>query len=394
MKNIIWVNILFLFVLSPLSIFGQERTLNILYSGSLRGELEPCGCSPKTDFGGVARLSGYIKDNKTDLLPYLLIDAGNFSGEGTPQGRLKTETMLKVFGTMGYDSVAFLENEMVFSKELLDPLKGKYKIPVVSKNFPGGKNISVMRDTLRINIGVDPRDFKKGELNILLTDIPVSGSKDIRGWDIIINSSGEILEEPLRINDTIVVTGYPKGKKTGMLTLHIASSGKINGFKHRWLLLGEDTVEDRVIRRILKDHDLHVAQLLKEKEGERPVTENPSYAGVSRCAECHQPFVESWNGTKHSSAFSSLEKVGKSFDPECVTCHTAGFGESGGFYSINTTPGLSNVQCEACHGPGIEHISDNARPMQPVGEAICLQCHTKDSSPDFSYRSYLEKIKH
>ena len=58
--------------------YGQTRTLNIVYTGVVAGELEPCGCSPKTDFGGVARRAGYLTEHRKTLSPYILIDAGNF----------------------------------------------------------------------------------------------------------------------------------------------------------------------------------------------------------------------------------------------------------------------------------------------------------------------------
>jgi hypothetical protein len=390
MKRLSLINLVLLMLL-PLTAQAQERVLNILYTGSLQGELEPCGCSPKTDFGGVARLSGYLERHKKELSPYLLLDAGNFSGEDTPQGRLKTETMLKAFGTMGYDSVAFLKREAVFPDEFLSSLKAKYKVPVVSKYLPYEKDISISSGTFDIHIGVEPGDFRTGKINILLTDIPVSEAKDIKGWDIIIDSSGEILDDPLRINDTIIVTGYPKGKRTGVLTLEFDSSKKITGFTHRWLLLGEDTAEAPAVRRLLSEYDSRVAQIFKEAE--RPVTET-SYLGVSKCAECHRLFVERWEKTKHARAFSDLQRAGKSFDPECVICHTVGFGEEGGFYSIKATPGLANVQCEACHGSGREHLLDIEKPLKPVTASVCLTCHTKDRSPDFDYPAYLKKIRH
>ena len=101
-------------MLFPSVINGQTRTLNIIYTGGVAGELEPCGCSPKTDFGGVARRAGYLTEHRKTLSPYILIDAGNFSDKGTPQGRLKADAMLKALSIMKYDAVAFLKMEKEF----------------------------------------------------------------------------------------------------------------------------------------------------------------------------------------------------------------------------------------------------------------------------------------
>lgn len=387
-------------------VYGQTRTLNILYTGGVAGELEPCGCSPKTDFGGVARRAGYIAEHRTMLSPYVLIDAGNFLDKDTPQGRLKAEAMLKALSIMKYDAVAVSKNENGFPYDFLSALLKKYKLPVVSDMVKYKESVSIRRNGIEVNLSMNPKNFKEGKLNILLSDMPISEIKLLKGWDIIILSSGETLEEPLKanpvrkdmtelsngVNGTIIVSGYPKGERLGILTLQIDSrSEKMLEFKHRWQALGRDIKEDINIQKILKKYDIKVAKLLKDDY--KPPAEI-SYLGVSKCIECHQSFVESWEKTQHASAFATLKGVGKSGDPECLKCHTVGFGEAGGFYSINTTPWLADVQCEVCHGPGGDHLTDFSGPMQPVTESVCLKCHAKSQSPDFNYPVYLEKIKH
>jgi hypothetical protein len=394
MRKYILVNILLLSILLPVTSSGhdgQGRSLNILYTGSLDGELEPCGCSPKTDFGGVARLSGFIEKNRKALSPYLLIDAGNFVGDDTPQGRLKAETLLQAFSAIKYDLIAFQKNETKFTDDFIPSLAKKYKIPVVSNTHHYKLSISKTKNALNVHISADPGDHEENQLNILLTDLPLSECKEMQGWDVIINSSGEILDEPLSLNNTIIVTGYPKGKKLGMLTLNIDTKGKMTVVKHRWQPLGNDIKEDKKVRQILNDYDSQVAGLLKETERPRKET---SYLGIAKCAECHQLFIDIWKKTGHANALLSIENTGKSSDPECLVCHTVGFGEDGGFYSIATTPDLANVQCEVCHRSGRDHLMDFYKPMEHVTEAVCMRCHTKDKSPDFSYKDYLEKIKH
>ena len=394
MRKCILICILILSVLLPAAVSGSNvhgRSLNILYTGGLDGELEPCGCSPKTDYGGLARISGYISANRKTLSPYLLMDAGNFSGKDTPQGRLKAETLLQSFAAMKYDVIAVQKNEAEFTGNFISSLIEKYKIPFVSNSNHYKLSISKTRNTLHVHVSADPGDIEENQFNILLTDLPLSECKEMQGWDVIITSSGEILEEPLSLNNTIIVTGYPKGKKLGILTLHIGANGKTTGFEHRWQPLGTDIEEDKKIRQILNEYDARVAALLKATKKPLKVT---SYLGIAKCAECHQLFVDTWNKTGHARALLSLRNTGKSSDPECLVCHTVGFGEDGGFHSMDTTPGLANVQCEACHGAGRDHLTNYYKPMRQVTEAVCKRCHTKDKSPDFSYKDYLEKIKH
>lgn len=379
-----------LFLLSTVT-YAQESKINIIYTGGMEGELEPCGCSPKTDFGGLPRMSGYLEEHKNELAPYILLDSGNFSDKNTPQGRLKAEAMLKSFSLIKYDAVAFSGREEMLSEDFFRPLLKEYKVPVVSGLSAYSQSVVIKRETLNINVSTDPGDYQKNMLNIFLTGLSISEAKLINGWDLIISSSGEILDVPLKINSTIIVSGYPKGKKLGILTVQTDIAGNIRDFQYRWQSLGNDIREDKRVRNVLNDYDIKVAGLLREPGKTLTGT---TYLGIAKCAECHQPFAKSWEKTRHARAFSSLEQAGKSANPECLECHTVGFGEEGGFFSIETTPGLSNVQCEVCHGLDREHLSDYSRPMKPVTESVCLKCHTETSNPDFNYPVYLEKIKH
>lgn len=386
----------FLAVLLPFNAYGEERVLNILYTGAIKGNLEPCGCSPKTDSGGFARLSGYISANRADLKPYILVDAGGSTSKDTPQGRLKTEAVVRSFGIIGYDAVAFLKGEDRPPEGFLSPLIESTGANAVSDTHPYPGSVQLEAGPFKVNISADPLAHKKGRLNILLTDRPVAEAGAIigssGGWDVIVTSSGEVVEEPVRADGAVIVSGYPRGKKLGVLELRVEGEDKVAGFSHRWQPLGREIPEDTDVRNVLDEYDANVAALLRDEERKAPSV--TSYLGSKSCSECHQPFVESWDDTRHAGAFATLEKAGKSKDPECVNCHTTGYGEEGGFYSMTSTPALANVQCEQCHGPGIEHVSDYTVPMRLVGEGVCLKCHTGENSPDFDYKTYLEKIKH
>ena len=391
MKLLRMTSLVLLIVSYPFSTYGEDRIMNVLYTGSLQGELEPCGCSPKTDFGGVARLSGYLAENKAVLDPFILIDAGNFTGENTGQGRLKAEAMIKSFSLMKYDAVAISKNEKIFESKFLESIIREHKIPAISGKYNLKESMELNRAGTKVNISLNIDGNRKGMLNILLTDRKLSEARGIVGWDIIILSSGEEIDEPVSFNGTVIVSGYPKGKKAGVLTINVDDIGRVMDFSHRWQPLGDDIIESEAVRDVLNDYDRKVAALMKEKE--RPQS-GVTYVGVSKCGECHQIFVESWKETSHGSAFESLINVGKSADPECLVCHTVGYGEKGGFYSIESTPQLADVQCESCHGLDLRHLSDFSEPMKKVEKSVCLKCHTEEQSPDFEFSTYREIIRH
>jgi len=82
--------------------------------------------------------------------------------------------------------------------------------------------------------------------------------------------------------------------------------------------------------------------------------EGPAYMGGSKCKKCHIKQYKTWKVTKHAKAFSCIDAEHQK-DPECIKCHTTGYGK-GGFVDTDKTPQFENVQCEQCHGPGGNHI--------------------------------------
>jgi len=95
----------------------------------------------------------------------------------------------------------------------------------------------------------------------------------------------------------------------------------------------------------------------------------PSYVGAKKCKACHLKQYNSWAATRMANAFDILKPNARAEqkikakldpakdytkDPKCLECHTTGYGKPGGFKSIESTPDLVGVQCEACHGPHSE----------------------------------------
>jgi hypothetical protein len=107
--------------------------------------------------------------------------------------------------------------------------------------------------------------------------------------------------------------------------------------------------------------------------------EQPCYVGMKKCKDCHPEYVNTYSKWKYSRNFRILEMRGKENDPECVPCHTTGYGQPGGFVSVQETPHMKNVQCEACHGPASLHVkaptAEEHQRTLSVPENTCTTCH-------------------
>lgn len=105
-----------------------------------------------------------------------------------------------------------------------------------------------------------------------------------------------------------------------------------------------------------------------------PASAGAQYVSAKKCRPCHLKQFKSWQETRMAKAFELLEagvaeeakrahnldpEKDYTSDPDCVPCHVTGYGQSGGFVSLEETPALVGVQCDACHGPGAGYLKPN-----------------------------------
>jgi hypothetical protein len=109
-----------------------------------------------------------------------------------------------------------------------------------------------------------------------------------------------------------------------------------------------------------------------------PVPEGQSgYVGVEACTPCHQAERAFWDKTGHHDAYSTLTRQSKEFNLECVSCHVTGYDAPGGS-TVTHVDGLTNVQCETCHGPGSRHVANPTEKTLvslPKRTLCAEQCH-------------------
>jgi len=78
----------------------------------------------------------------------------------------------------------------------------------------------------------------------------------------------------------------------------------------------------------------------------------------------------------------SFYEKGKKKPYDCGNCHTTGYKKEGnqdGLEGIVGTWKFPGIQCEACHGPGSEHVKtvDKAKIKVDRSSALCGQCHIR-----------------
>ncbi len=119
---------------------------------------------------------------------------------------------------------------------------------------------------------------------------------------------------------------------------------------------------------------------------------SPQYAGSSACRECHATVHQAESQTRHSLALETLKQIHQEKNPNCLPCHTVGYGLPTGFVSELATPQLAGVQCENCHGPAANHAANErdltVRPRRDIAAQVCGGCHNGSHQPTFAEWSH------
>ncbi|MHC4220537.1 MAG: multiheme c-type cytochrome, partial [Planctomycetota bacterium] len=127
----------------------------------------------------------------------------------------------------------------------------------------------------------------------------------------------------------------------------------------------------------------------------------PVYVGARVCARCHSGpeaghQFSLWLLAKHSMAYATLAKPeakkiaelsGIRVDPQdsftCLGCHSSG-AQAEDWEKDDTFRVEDGVQCETCHGPGSEYMSEDVMTdrqaaikagLRTPNSDTCLPCH-------------------
>jgi len=110
------------------------------------------------------------------------------------------------------------------------------------------------------------------------------------------------------------------------------------------------------------------------------------------CGNCHVDYQARWVETRHAGAWATLQ-ANPGNQQLCEGCHSVS--ENGNAvdqaagYNAVADPAYHDVQCENCHGPGLEHVEGVGqgmlvRPLAKLsmtGDANCGECHSGTHHP-------------
>lgn len=372
----------------------------------------------------------------------VVLDVGDALGLPGLIGQLKAEIAIEAMELMFYDMFNIGEQDLNFGADFLLDYTEDFHVPsmsanvvyedlgetvtessrivafdnvtvgfigVVSKEYDGtildsnvlnARRVAVLDETSALQGEIDKI---KGEVDIVVAVAHVglddckALAEETEGADVIICGHGDDrTDEPLLVNGTYIMKSGPNGEYVGRLVLKLDKDKRIRNAEGSVVFLDAEVPEDEELLSLMNEYrdrlEDHKDELLDIEQ--RDPDTGGRYVGWSACQYCHDSERQEWSGTDHAEAFASLEARGQDYNPECIPCHTTGFGYTGGFIMPDLTEEMEGVQCEMCHGAGGEHSETQGVPYGQTSESTCTACHTPERSPQFDYATYYASIRH
>jgi len=408
-----------------------QRTLTLVYSGNLDGELEPCGCTPEGNFGGIRRRATVLATLRKARPDAFVISAGGLLSGFAANGRITNEFILTGFAQLGYDAIGLQWSDLQYGESFLNqPVlpwvasnwhdngfaherrirRGGHTVAFFSwldpetapqQNMVGDHQVNGDGAALRQALAEARRD---GAFTVLATTLTLKAAQErlpLPDVDVLlIRSKYEAYGTPQLVDHTLVLQPGSRGMRLGRVEVQLGADGRVTAWRHEVIPLPKTVADAPLLAQWYADYNTEVKENYQRMAALRKAQAQgkTAFAGADACKVCHDEAYTTWSKSHHAKAFSALEDVNKSFDPGCLQCHTVGFSKPGGFIDLDVTASLTNVQCESCHGASREHVVSGG--TAPVGnyrwqpKKMCAQCHTPPHSPMFDFDSYWPRIRH
>lgn len=442
MKKCIGCLIIVLSIFSSATIYAFSREIVIIFSGEELGNLEPCGCY-EGQLGGISKRYSLIDLFKKQKNPILPVSLGDIPKSCNRQDEIKLEILCRAMGEMGYVLHNLGEKDIEINPQILSYLSQTNRVNFLSSNveivapFPIKINKSVVTECFHFEhpvkiafLGILSKTFlrsyigdyvnisdpinalkplvkqlrDKVNLVVLLSHASQEESVEIAKCfpEIGLIITGHNIDEPkdsiICVNNTPIISPGMGGKYIGVARYSINNKPVHKSLERKSVevIPLDNTYQDskemifllKEYQQILLDEDL------LRKAPQAPLSDDLAYMGSFACGICHNAIYDHWYKTPHNASYQTLVNSGHQFDPECIKCHTTGYGDISGFLDHEKNQNLINVGCETCHGAGSKHVKSVKDAYGSTDESKCEVCHDSAHSPKFQFKEYWKKIEH
>jgi hypothetical protein len=423
---------------------AKPHPLNFLFTCDIRGRLVPCGCFTG-QMGGLTRIATLFGAQSTD---YIRVDVGDALAGAADYERLQYGYLQRAFAQLGYEALNVGHREAQLSAPQLRALKAKSPVPMLSANLLDRATGAPLFATHKIVqrgyrhvaiIGVmDARSIGDalGE-GLVVEDPEVALSKllpTLKGqadcivllafadeaaltalaqqfYELDVILGGKVRQpsqQLVRENRSLILATTNESRAVGILQTMLLPNGSLEPVSGEVVLVSDQIPQAEEIAALALAYreEIRGAKLAIDDPATLSADMVPgvqartAYSGTQDCLSCHPQAAKTWAESGHARAFATLLALKADADPNCIGCHTVGFGTPSGYRREFAATKLVDVGCESCHGPGSQHVAErraggeiSAR-FRPIGAGDCQKCHHGEFSRPFAWEQFWPHIAH
>lgn len=421
--------------------------ITIQFTCDTAGRLEPCGCFTG-QHGGLTRLRTFIEagTHKGDVVR---LDVGGAIAGKEDYHIIQYKYLAQAYETMGFTALNMGGREAMLSPETLTQLASSSPVPLISASLvdavsreeiltpyriveAGGKRIGIIGvvsplsvptpgegvTVLALNEAIDRQLAEisgKTDLNILLAFATAGELEQLAHdyYEFALILGGDVAgptQEIIRKNDSIILYTTNQARTVGTLKATLAGEKRtrLTETSYEIDLLWDTIPQNEELHAMVEEYrsEIRNTPLAIDDPGSHDpdaipgVTGSATYVGSASCKQCHGDAHAVWGKSGHAHAFETLVKAGADADPNCIACHTVGFGKESGYRRPFAAEKLTDVGCESCHGPASEHLDRHLHgknvsfKFRPLGSGDCQSCHHGEFSRPFDWEKFWPGISH
>ena len=424
---------------------APDHPITVSLTGDIRGRLVPCGCFTG-QLGGLTRIATMIGAAPQDTT--LKLDIGDALAGTADYERIKLGYIHRALGHLGFDAANLGHREASLSAEQLRGLGKESPVPLLSANLldaatgapiakthvivkKGGWRIAIVgvmdariaAESLGAGLRMDaaensiarilPSLKSQADFRVLLafTDEATlhTLARTFPEFDLVLG--GKVTQPAQRIEHegrTAIFYVTNESRAFGSMSITLQSTGRMSVGNSDVRLVHDRIAEDKAVADIAKNYRDQIRRVRLDVDDPSKAGDDfipgvrvaATFSGSDSCAKCHPGADKAWRGTGHARAFSTLVKSGADADPNCIACHTVGFGTPGGYRREFAATKLVDVGCESCHGPGSRHVAARltgdaeAGRLRPLASGDCQRCHHGEFSRPFDWNEFWPLVKH
>jgi Cytochrome c554 and c-prime len=422
-----------------------SANVGFYFVSDTRGRLVPCGCF-SGQYGGLTRLKTVL-DN-VDPSNSIRVDAGDAIRGAEDYNVIEYRYMLQAYAAMRFDALNLGQREAQLSADRLRGLAQQSPVPLISANLLDARTGAPICEPWKI---VQRGPFKVALVGVLDPRVPVENLGQGLAVEKIDITLGKILPALRQKADVIVLIAFTdeatlarlaqdfyeldvvlggkvsqpaqtlekqnrslvfytgnEGRALGILRARINARSKLTPLDHEIRLLEDTIPEDGSVRALADRYrdEVRTTKLAVDDPANLQANMVPgvkmaaTYVGTAACISCHPSAARIWQGSAHAQAMETLVTRRADADPNCIACHTVGFGSPSGYRRELAGQKLTEVGCESCHGPGSLHVAQRqgGQPVtfrfRPLGAGDCQTCHFGEFSRPFDWNRFWPHIQH